>query len=250
VCIAAYQGERYIAQQLRSILPQLSASDEVIVMDDASSDGTFGEVASLQDPRITLTRSEANRGILRAFEAALARATGDIIFLSDQDDLWLAKKVETVLDAFAEDSNLMLIASDATLIDEDGNTIGDSYYARRGKFRAGLIPNVLICRFLGCTMTFRSALLRSALPFPQATRVHHDVWLGCINALTGGKTKYIAEPLVEYRRHSTNVTGRVKFSTFRRLQMRYQLCAALLKYWVGTFRMGRNGSTTDGPPRQ
>lgn len=126
----------------------------------------------------------------------------------------------------------MLTASDATVIDENGNLIGSSYYATRGRFRDGLWSNVLICRFLGCTIAFRSALLQSALPFPQATLIHHDVWLGCVNALIGGKTKYIPEPLVAYRRHSMTVTGRVKLSNLRRFQMRLQLCVALLRFYI------------------
>lgn len=231
VCIAAYQGERYIALQLRSILSQLSADDEVIVVDDASSDGTCCEISSLQDARIFLIRNPTNRGVLRTFETALSRSTGDIVFLSDQDDLWLPQKVETVLSAFAHAPDLMLTASDATLIDENGNKIGGSYYATRGRFREGLWSNVLVCSFLGCTIAFRSTLLRSALPFPQATLVHPDVWLGCINALVGGKTKYIAEPLVAYRRHSTNVTG-VKFGSLWRFQKRLQLCVALIGYYI------------------
>jgi hypothetical protein len=81
-------------------------------------------------------------------------------------------------------------------------------------------------------MAFRSALLRKALPFPRATHVHHDVWLGCVNALIDGKTLYITEPLVEYRRHPTTVTGRIKFSPIRRFQMRSQLLAALLLFYV------------------
>jgi glycosyltransferase involved in cell wall biosynthesis len=226
--MAAYQGESYIVLQLRSILSQLSADDEVIVVDDASLDGTCREISSLQDPRVVLIRNATNRGILRTFETALSRSTGDIIFLSDQDDLWLPQKVNTVLATFDNDLDLMVAVSDATLIDENGNEIGNSYYATRGRFRDGLWSNVMICRFLGCTMAFRSALLRSALPFPQGTLAHHDVWLGCVNALVGGKTKYIAEPLVAYRRHATNVTGRVKFSNARRLRMRLHLCAALV----------------------
>lgn len=231
MCIAAYQGERYIALQLRSILSQLSTDDEVIVVDDASTDGTCREISALQDPRIFLIGNATNRGVLRTFETALSRSGGDIVFLSDQDDLWLPQKVETVLGAFAHDSDLMLTASDATLIDENGNQIGDSYYATRGRFREGLWSNVLLCRFLGCTIAFRSALLRSALPFPQATLVHHDVWLGCVNALVGGKTKYIAEPLVAYRRHSTSVTG-VKSSNLQRFQKRFHLCVALMRLYT------------------
>ena len=154
------------------------------------------------------------------------------MFLSDQDDLWLPKKVETVLDAFAHDPAVMLVASDAMLIDEDGSKIGDSFYAKRGRFRAGLWSNLLIGKFHGCTMAFRATLLQNALPFPPGRLVHHDTWIGCVNAVIGGKTRYIAEPLVAYRRHSTNVTGRVRLSKYTRLKMRSQMLLGLLVFWT------------------
>ena len=234
VCIAAYQGKRYIGLQLRSILAQLSAEDEVIVVDDASTDGTYDELCAMQDHRLGVLRNPRNEGVLRTFEKALLHCSGEIVFLSDQDDLWLSKKVDTVLDAFALDPNLMLVASDAILINEDGDKIGDSFYAQRGKFRAGLWSNLLIGKFHGCTMAFRSALLRSVLPFPQDARVHHDTWIGCMNAILGGKTKYISEPLVAYRRHSTNVTGRTRLSNYTRLMMRYKMIIGLALF------LGRN----------
>jgi len=127
VCIATYQGEGYIALQLRSILEQLSDDDEVVVVDDASTDGTCGKIFALRDPRLQVIRNTENKGILRSFETALARSSGEIVFLSDQDDLWLEKKVEAVLDVFVRDPDLMLVASDAILIDENGNKIGASF---------------------------------------------------------------------------------------------------------------------------
>jgi glycosyltransferase involved in cell wall biosynthesis len=226
--MAAYQGEKHIALQLRSILGQLFADDEIIVVDDASTDGTCAEVSALQDARLVLIRNAANQGVLRAFETALSHCFGEIVFLSDQDDLWLPKKVETVLGAFAHDPDLMLVASDAILIDEEGAKIGDSFYAQRGKFRAGLWSNLLIGRFHGCTMAFRRALMKRALPFPPGRLAHHDTWIGCMNAMIGGKTRYIAEPLVAYRRHSTNVTGRKKLSNYTRLRMRLPIVRGLL----------------------
>jgi|HubBroStandDraft_1064217.scaffolds.fasta_scaffold00857_14 glycosyltransferase involved in cell wall biosynthesis len=229
-CVAAFQGERFITQQLHSILAQLAADDEIIVVDDASTDGTSSKLAALQDPRLHVIRNAKNQGILRSFETALSRSSGEIVFLSDQDDLWLPNKVQVVLDVFARDPDLMLVASDATLIDEDGTKIGDSFYARRGRFRAGLWSNILIGKFHGCTMAFRSTLLQSALPFPPATEVHHDTWIGCINALIGGKTEYIAEPLVAYRRHSSNVTGRIRLSAQTRFRVRYHLVLGLLLF--------------------
>jgi glycosyltransferase involved in cell wall biosynthesis len=172
--MAAYQGERYIASQLRSILEQLSLEDEVIIVDDGSTDGTCREVSALHDARIVLLPNNVNQGVLRSFETALSRSSGEIVFLADQDDLWLPNKVQTVLEEFSNDPTLMLVASDAILIDESGAKIGDSFYAQRGKFRAGLWSNLLIGKFHGCTMAFRSALLRKALPFPPGRLVHHD----------------------------------------------------------------------------
>jgi glycosyltransferase involved in cell wall biosynthesis len=232
VCIAAYQGERYITSQLRSILPQLCDHDEVIIVDDNSSDGTCSQITALRDPRVLLVHNIKNEGVLRTFETALSRCTGDIVFLSDQDDLWLPKKVETVLHTFANDPNLMLVASDAILIDMDGNKIGESFYAQRGKFRSGIWSNLLVGKFHGCTMAFRSTLLQNALPFPPGTQAHHDTWIGCVNALTGGKTKYIREPLVAYRRHSTNMTGRTRNSTYTRLKIRFPIILGLLRCWA------------------
>jgi glycosyltransferase involved in cell wall biosynthesis len=230
VCMAAFNGERYIADQLHSILMQLREGDEVIVVDDASTDGTREAVRGLHDSRITLICNPANRGVLQSFGAALAHAGGDIVFLSDQDDLWLPGKVETVLKAFAQDPDLVLVASDATLIDEQDRPIGDSYYAERGQFNSGLWNTLLKCKFLGCTMAFRAALLSRALPFPNAPLVHHDIWLGCINAMNQGKVAYIPRPLVAYRRHSTNVTGRVKNGFYKMFRMRLQLFLALLRH--------------------
>jgi glycosyltransferase involved in cell wall biosynthesis len=238
--MAAYQGESYISLQLRSILVQLSADDEVIVVDDGSTDCTCDEVSALQDARLVLIQNTKNQGVLRAFETALSRCSGEIVFLSDQDDIWLPKKVKTVLDVFAQDPDLMLVASDAILVDEEGAKIGDSFYAKRGEFRAGLWSNLLIGKFHGCTMAFRSSLLWSALPFPPGRLVHHDTWIGCLNALIGGKTRYIAEPLVAYRRHLTNVTGRVRLSNYTRLKMRSQMLLGLLVFWAGH---GRNKAT-------
>lgn len=237
VCIASYQGERYIVPQLRSILEQLSADDEVIVVDDASSDGTCDKIFALHDTRLQVIRNPQNKGILRSFETALSRSSGEIVFLSDQDDLWLGKKVETVLDVFVQEPDVMLVVSDAILIDENGKKIGSSFYAKRGKFQPGMWSNVLIGKFHGCTMAFRSTLLRSALPFPGAEEVHHDTWIGCINALIGGKTKYLSEPLVAYRRHSTNVTGRTRLSSLTRFKVRFQLVLGLLVFWVKRARI-------------
>jgi glycosyltransferase involved in cell wall biosynthesis len=229
--MATYQGERFVIRQLESIFPQLFERDELIVVDDGSTDRTCEKISSIQDSRLLLMPNNKNQGVLHAFETALSKSTGEIIFLSDQDDIWLPGKVEKVLGEFADDPKLTLIASDAILIDENDEQIGDSFYAQRGEFRSGMWSNLLIGKFHGCTMAFRASLLQSALPFPSGNQVHHDTWIGCVNALVG-KTKYISQPLVAYRRHSTNVTGRIKLSNYTRFVVRSQTLWGLLLFWL------------------
>ncbi len=230
--MATYNGERFVVDQLRSILKQLGEDDEIVVVDDASKDKTCALISDMQDPRIKLFVNPTNQGVLQSFGIALSQATGEIIFLSDQDDLWTEGKVGTVLEAFSRNPGVILIVSDASLIDEQGCQLSSSYYEGRGEFQAGLWSNIAKCKFLGCTMAFRSTLVHRALPFPKASLVHHDVWLGCVNALVGGRVLYLPLALVEYRRHSANITGRVKFSLTRRVNMRFQLCLSLVHYWL------------------
>ncbi len=227
VCLAAYNGERYITAQLKSILRQLAPDDEIIVVDDASTDGTVASVRLLCDSRIRLIEHNHNLGVARSFEDAICAASGTILFLSDQDDLWAERKVATIQDVFQTHPEVDIVVSDAALIDEDGRSLEPSYYAQRGKFRPGVLANVLRCSYLGCTMAFRSRVRETVLPFPAGADVLHDVWIGASNALAGGKTLYIDAPLVLYRRHDANATGNKRLTLARRLRIRWDLCRSL-----------------------
>jgi glycosyltransferase involved in cell wall biosynthesis len=231
VCMAAYQGEKYIAAQLQSILVQLSAGDEVIVVDDHSSDRTRDQVRLLRDPRIRLIERSANQGVAKSFEEALSHATGSVIFLSDQDDLWDAEKVTTVMEALESNPGVTLVATDAALIDQDGKELGSSYYAWRGTFRSGFFSNLVRNKFLGCTMTFRAALLPKILPIPGGGDILHDIWIGAVNSATSGGTIYIDKPLVRYRRHLNSLTVR-KLTGARQLRIRAQLLKAVISLWM------------------
>jgi glycosyltransferase involved in cell wall biosynthesis len=240
VCIAAYQGERFIALQLRSILAQLSEADEVIIVDDHSSDGTCDQVRALADPRIHLIQHEKNQGVARAFEEAISRASGNVIFLSDQDDLWASGKVARVIEAF-DNPDVTLVTTDAALIDEDGVPLGVSYYAQRGKFQQGLLANLIRCKYLGCTMAFRSELVAKVIPFPQGSDVLHDIWIGVVNSITSGTTRYLDEPLVWYRRHSTAVT-QGNLSVGKKIRARLHLIKAVMGYWARNLLVRRVGT--------
>lgn len=237
VCMAAYNGERYIAVQLQSILRQLDAKDEVVVVDDASTDGTRKRVRSLHDNRIRLIEHSSNLGVSHTFEEAIRRASGKILFLSDQDDLWAANKISAVLRAFQLCPAVDIVVSDAALIDENGSPLGPSYYAQRGKFRSGVLANVFRCSYLGCTMAFRRRIRAKILPFPRGADVLHDLWIGALNSLTGGKTLYLDHSLVFYRRHEGNATGNKRLTIAHKIRIRWALCQSLARFWLDSHRV-------------
>lgn len=241
VCVATYQGEPFVTAQLQSILTQLSNSDEVIIVDDHSSDKTCERIVALDDPRIRLIRHDVNQGVAGSFEEAISHASGDLIFLSDQDDLWAPGKVIKVLEVFKDNPAVTLVATDAALIDEQGVSLADSYYGTRGKFRSGLLANLIRCKYLGCTMAFRSELISKVVPFPHGSEVLHDIWIGVVNAISSGTTCFIDEPLVRYRRHSGGVSqGKLRLN--RQIRTRLHLIRAVVNFWVRNLLARRLGT--------
>lgn len=203
VCMATYNGERYIKEQVDSILMQLGDQDELIISDDLSTDGTVEIINSIKDSRIHLLIHKEDHGFVRNFENALKHAQGDYIFLSDQDDVWLPNKVEECLEAL---KNCDFVVSDCITINENEEIISksrvDDYHIRTGFWRL-----MIKTRYLGCCMAFRRKVLSSALPFPRNTYLmEHDLWLASI-AECYFKTVLIYKPLIKYRRHGANVSS-------------------------------------------
>ena len=137
VALAAYNGARYIGLQLQSILAQLRTNDEVVVVDDASTDDTIARVEALQDARIRILANPTNRGVFHTFERAMQATSGEIVFLSDQDDVWEPNKVSAILSTF-QDPKVSLVLSDAAIIDADGHVIEPSFYTSTGPFNGSL----------------------------------------------------------------------------------------------------------------
>ena len=221
VAMATYNGERYLATQLHSILSQLGADDEIIVVDDASTDRTLDAIASIGDGRVRVLRNERNVGVFATFERALGATRGDLIFLSDQDDVWLPGKVRDVVDRFERDPAVLLVLSDAEVIDEQGRVTQPSFMALRGGFRPGFAATLVRNRYLGCTMALRRALLDSVLPIPRDVPMH-DMWFGSL-AVLQGRVDYIDRPLVQYRRHGGNVSPSRRQSVGQMLRWRWNL---------------------------
>ena len=203
VAMAAYNGEKYIKAQIDSILSQIGREDELVVSDDGSCDATCAIIESIAggDSRIKLIRNRG-KGVILNFENALLHCRGDIIFLSDQDDIWLPGKVETVSRAIQSGANLVL--TDAIVADENLKPINDSFYGFN-KSKKGIMNNLLHNSFHGCTMAFDSRIKDIALPISKRVPMH-DIWLGHL-AMLFGKVCYLPEKLVIYRRHEKNATG-------------------------------------------
>lgn len=206
VCIATYNGQQYIENQLQSILTQINQDDELVIVNDASIDSTVFIIKEFQDSRIKLIENKINLGVVKTFERAINNATGDIIFLSDQDDIWLPNKVQKIIEVFQKYPDITLVLSDAQIIDSEGQVTADSYFniRGRGKFVANPLSNIIKNKYLGCTLAFRREMLDVFLPFPADIPMH-DIWIGMINAIYG-KASYIDEPLIQYRRHNNNTS--------------------------------------------
>lgn len=203
VCMATYNGEKYIKEQIDSILVQIGSDDELIISDDQSSDRTVEIIRSIPDKRIKLFIHDYDHGFVRNFENALEKAKGDVIFLSDQDDIWMSDKVKTVMNAL-ESSDF--VVSDCITINDREEIISKSRIADYN-IKTGFWRLMIKTRYLGCCMAFNRKVLEVALPFPKnAYLMEHDLWLAAV-AECYFKTALIQKPLIKYRRHGHNVSS-------------------------------------------
>ena len=200
VCIATYNGEKYIYEQIDSILPQLGKEDEIVISDDSSTDKTIEIIESFNDERIILLKEQTFHSHVYNFENALKHAKGDTLFLADQDDIWLPHKVSHMLTLLQEYD---LVLSDAKMVDDAKNPLYDSFFAFHHSKR-GFFKNLYQNSYLGCCMAFKRNLLDIALPFPKHINMH-DWWIG-MNAELYSSIVFTEEPLVLYRRHEDTLT--------------------------------------------
>lgn len=225
VVMAVYNGRRFLPQQLTSVLSQLEMGDELIVIDDASSDESFNWLASVVDNRLRLYSNPQNLGVLKSFEHGLLLAQNPILFLCDQDDVWLPSKRSTFVAAFEGDQRIMIVISDAELIDSNGIVTAPSFMATRGGFRGSVWSTLIKNRYLGCAMAFRKELLALAMPVPPSVPMH-DMWFGALGSAVG-KVAYIDAPLMQYRRHGGNVSPGKSQGWLRMLRWRVTLITLL-----------------------
>ncbi|MGH9642301.1 MAG: glycosyltransferase [Terriglobales bacterium] len=205
IVMAVYNGREFFAEQLGSILLQLRPSDELIIVDDASTDGGPQIPDASTCPSVRLLTNPTNLGVAASFQRGLSLAQREVVFLCDQDDVWLPGKRLAFMAEFARDSSVSVVVSDAVVIDGKGNQIAPSFMATRGGFTGSVLGTFWRNRFLGCSMAVRRSLLEIALPFPNGVPMH-DMWIGIIGALNG-RVVYLPVPYLRYRRHGSNLTS-------------------------------------------
>lgn len=223
VALAAYKGEQYIAEQLNSILCQLGENDEIIVSDDYPQGKTCEAVSEIHDKRIKYIEGQG-KGVVKNFENALNACTGDVIFLSDQDDVWMPDKAEKVLAEIRKGADLVL--HDAAVTDGALNITCPSFFAVRGS-NASFAKNLIKNSFVGCCMAFTRKVMEDSLPFPKELPMH-DWWIALVAIKKGYKTVLLPEALLKWRRHGENVTGG-KTSAAQKIKWRLKMLLSLAR---------------------
>jgi glycosyltransferase involved in cell wall biosynthesis len=229
VCIPTYNGEKFLKQQLDSILNQSVPVDEIIISDDSSTDKTIEIIKSYKDNCIKLLENQNFKSPIFNLENALRNVTGDYIFLADQDDIWHSDKVKIVLGHL---KNHNLIITDCDLIDEDNNVLASSFFAIANSGK-GFFKNFIQNTYLGCCMAFDKKLLNYVLPFPKGIAMH-DIWIG-LNAEFVSSIYFCNIPLGSYRRHGNNTSplrGESRYSIFYKLKYRIEMLLLVLKKFI------------------
>ncbi|MDF7640326.1 glycosyltransferase family 2 protein [Bifidobacterium sp. ESL0784] len=205
VVMATYNGMPYVREQIQSILSQLTDEDELIVTDDGSTDGTIEEIRDFCSKYTNISFLKGpGKGVIANFENGLNTASREILFLSDQDDVWLPHKIETVCKFFVDDPKITCVLHDVTVVDSDLKELHPSFFNLRNS-RLGFVNNIIRNSYVGSAMAFKREILHYALPMPKDIPMH-DQWIGLINEMYG-KCGLCRERLGLYRRHEGTVTS-------------------------------------------
>ena len=218
VAMCTYNGADFLPAQLASIAEQTRPPDELIICDDASTDETRALLESFARSTpipVSLCFSDQNTGSLKNFERAIGLCTGDVIALSDQDDVWRNDKLELIEQQFQQNEKTGLVFSDAEIVDENLNPLhrriwdAVGFDAHKQKLlRSGRSLDVLITGWTvtGATMAFRSAYVKLALPVPTNIAMIHDGWIALTIAAVAD-VAFIEQPLIKYRQHERQQIG-------------------------------------------
>ncbi|HEX6770411.1 MAG TPA: glycosyltransferase family 2 protein [Acidobacteriaceae bacterium] len=218
IALATYNGEAYLAGQLESYLQQRRLPDELIISDDASADRTLSiarEFAAHAPFAVRIVANQYTKGYRGNFQTAIEAAQGEIIAMSDQDDVWLPAHIARLAETLEREPDVLAVASDSDCVDDDLNPLG--YTMRQSErlsnslleatMRRGLDQFELVLRHRAATghaMALRRSFAPAALPFPESWG--HDHWIFLLGAALG-KVDYVPESLTKYRQHGNQTFG-------------------------------------------
>ncbi|WP_294962758.1 glycosyltransferase [Sulfurimonas sp.] len=225
ICIATYNGEKYISEQLSSILKQINKNDEIIIINDCSTDNTLMLIEQIHDIRIKIYNNIKNKGHVYSFSKAIGLANNEIIFLSDQDDIWVENRFNIMKDKLIKSNSSLLTSNFSTF-----NYIYKSDYV----FKDNLNPvqesesfcNIknIIKIFLGkisyygCCMVIKHDIKEIIYPIPKYIE-SHDIWIALIANLLG-KNLHINDMSLFRRIHDNNVSVKSKRKILKILKTR------------------------------
>ena len=218
ILLATYNGEKYLKEQIESILSQTYSEFRLLVSDDCSSDNTkqILEEYEKKDKRVVLYFQKENLGVIKNFEFLLNKVENEYYMFSDQDDIWKKDKIEKSVRKI-EETNSDLIYTDLEVVDEKLNTTYSSYWKLKGFYKKikkyNNFESLYLNNFItGCTIISKKSLIEECLPLPNTSKYAlHDYWIPLVISQKG-KIDYIEEPLIMYRQHENNKIGSKKKS--------------------------------------
>jgi len=219
ILLATNNGEKYLKEQIDSILSQTHSNFRLVISDDCSKDSTKDILKEYEkkDNRIEVYYQENNLGYVKNFEFLLTKVENEVYALSDQDDVWNIDKIEKTYKEM-KDTDADLIFTDLEVVDEKLKTIVPSFndymsFSRKiKKYKDSYKMQYLYNCITGCTLMSKKKFIEKILPIPTTSKyVIHDTWIGLIVALSG-KVSYLDEKTIKYRQHGSNQVGIEKIS--------------------------------------
>lgn len=203
VAMAVYNGERFLSQQIDSILAQLESEDELVISYDKSSDATLDLIRRYEanDSRVRVVENH-NPGVVGNFNNAIANCTRDVVFISDQDDIWIEGKREIAVDTLNA-TGADLFIHNAVHINAEGEIISKPLFEEYG-IRHGIVRNFAKPRYSGCCMAFPAKNKKFILPLPESV-INYDHWIGMVSEVYG-RIEFCDVVLLNHRIHGSNIT--------------------------------------------
>ena len=241
ILLATYNGEKYLREQIDSILNQTYKNIRLIISDDGSKDNTVQilEEYKQKDSRVKLYIQKNNLGYVKNFEFLLKQVESNYYMLSDQDDVWTKEKVQKSFE-YMKNNNADLVFGDLEVVDKNLNTIYKSFgdfMLLNNKIKKNINSykvNYLYNCVTGCTLLSKKKFIEKILPIPKDSKyVAHDHWIALMVLVNGGKMAYMTEKYIKYRQHGNNQIGTEKIS--HKFTDLYQVRKLFINVKLGVF---------------